>query len=108
MSKAMGISVLWGLAGMLSVALIFFFMKKMAHTGTRDLDTCVGTEGSVYLNIPGDGTGEVRVRVSGSVAFIKARSANGGDLRAGTPIRVVGRSGPNAVSVEPVSPETAA
>ena len=101
-SSAMGYSVLWGLAGMCSVALIFWGMRKLTKAGTSDLRTCVGKPGTVYLDIPGDGMGEVRVTVSGVVSYVKARSADGKELKAGTPIRVVRRLDQTTVEVVPV------
>jgi len=98
-------SVLWGLAGMFSVALIFWGLRKLTKAGTSDLRTCVGKPGTVYLDIPEDGMGEVRVTVSGVISYVKARSADGKELRAGTRIRVVRRLGQTTVEVEPIEEE---
>jgi hypothetical protein len=100
LGKAMGISSLWGLAGMVSIALVIFLLLKLVHTGTKDLSTCVGTEGTVYLDIPEKGTGEVRVMVSGVVTYVDARSSDGKALKAGTPIRVAKRLDQTIVQVE--------
>ena len=98
-------SVLWGLAGMFSVALIFWGLRKLTKAGTSDLRTCIGKPGTVYLDIPEDGMGEVRVTVSGVVSYVKARSADGKELKAGTPIRVVRRLDQTTVEVVPVEEE---
>jgi hypothetical protein len=104
-SKAMGYSAIWGVAGMFAVALIFFAMRKLVETGTSDLSTCIGTPGTVYLDIPKDGPGEVRVTVSGVVSHVKARSTGGKGIKAGTPIRVVRRLNQTTVEVEPIERE---
>lgn len=102
LGKAMGISSIWGLAGMVSIALVIFLLLKLVHTGTKNLSTCVGTDGTVYLDIPEKGTGEVRVVVSGVVTYVDARSSDGKALKAGTPIKVVKRLGQTVVQVESI------
>lgn len=101
--KAMGISSIWGLAGMVSIAFVIFLLLKLVHTGTKDLSTCVGTDGTVYLDIPAEGEGQVRVVVSGVVTFVDARSSGGEALKAGTPIRVSKRLGQTLVQVESIA-----
>jgi len=104
-STAIGYSVLWGLAGMFSVALVFWGMRKLTKAGTSNLRTCIGKPGTVYLDIPEDGMGEVRVTVSGVISYVKARSADGKELEAGTPVRVVRRLGKTTIEVESVEEE---
>ena len=99
---ALGYAVAWGCAGMLSVAGVFYFMLRLSETGTRDLNTAVGTIGTVYADIPADGEGEVRVMVGNTMSFVRARSKGRGGARSGTPMRVVRRIGPNLLEVEPL------
>jgi len=87
--KAMSISSIWGLGGMVAIALIFYGMGKMAETGTKDLLRAQGTIGTVYLNIPENGFGEVKLEINGAVEHVKAKSINAEALVAGTQIRVV-------------------
>lgn len=87
--KAMGISSVWGLAGMFSIAVIFWGMGKLTETGTKDAASCMGQIGTVYLNIPADGFGEVKTSISGAVEHIKARSVSGEALPSGTQVRIV-------------------
>ena len=87
--KAMGISVLWGLGGMVSIALIFWGMGKLTETGTKDVATAKGMVCRVYLDIPEGGYGEVKVLVSGAVEHIKAKSVDGEALPAGTEVKIV-------------------
>jgi membrane protein implicated in regulation of membrane protease activity len=102
---ALAYGILWGAAGMLAVALIFYTMRRLTEVGTWRLATCVGTRGMVYLDIPPEGTGEARVTVSGVVAHVKARARGDGPIKAGTPVRVVRKLGSTLVEVEPVEEE---
>jgi len=79
----------WGLAGWALVAAVLYWLRKLAETGTQNIGSCVGRSGVVYLNIPADGQGEVRMTVSGRVTILKARSADGEQIRAGTPVKAV-------------------
>ena len=99
---SIGYSFIWGLAGMFSVALIFFLMRKLTETGTINLNTAIGGTGSVYLNIPKGGTGEIRVTVSGVISYVKARASGDRELMAGTPVRVTRRIDQTTVEVEPI------
>jgi hypothetical protein len=86
--RAMGISSLWGLAGMGSVALLLALLPKLAHTGTKRIATALGAQGTVYLDIPQGGLGEVRVSVSEVISFVKARTKDGNPLKAGVTVVV--------------------
>jgi hypothetical protein len=88
-TRAMGISSIWGLAGMISIALIFYGMGKLAETGTKDVASCQGKVGTVYLDIPADGFGEIKIVVSGANEHVAAQSLNGEALPAGTQVRVM-------------------
>ncbi|MDH3345797.1 MAG: hypothetical protein OEL75_01290 [Kiritimatiellaceae bacterium] len=103
MNKAMGISAIWGVVGMIAIAGIFFGMAKLAETGTKDVASCKGKVGVVYLDIPESGYGEVKIEVSGAVEHIKAQSLNGEALSAGTQVRVMRVVGQTLVEVEKVA-----
>ncbi len=105
LAAAIGYSVMWGLAGMFAVALIIWGLRKLTKSETSDLKTCVGRTGTVYLDIPKEGPGEVRVSVSGAVSYVKARSVEGKRLKAGTRVRVVRQLDQTTVEVEPVEQE---
>jgi hypothetical protein len=100
--KATGLALIWGLAGGLIIAVLLNALRKLAETGTPQLATSLGTTGTVYLNIPENGTGEVKVTVSGVISHVKARAKEGKAVAAGTPIRVVRKIGHNALEVEVV------
>jgi hypothetical protein len=96
----MGVSTLWGLAGMFSVALLLYLLPKLAHTGTKRIGSSLGAHGTVYLDIPEGGQGEVRVAVSDVISFVKARGRDGAAIKSGTPIVVTRILGQATVEVD--------
>jgi hypothetical protein len=72
----------------------------MTETGNIQISSCVGNTGTVYLDIPADGDGEIRVLCSGIMTHIKARLQSGKSAKAGTIVKVIKVSGPNSVEVE--------
>jgi hypothetical protein len=92
-------ATLWGLGAMVIVALIFHLMRMMTESGNPRLSTCLNTGGTVHLNIPAGGTGEVRVLVSGVMVHMRARSAGGEVLPAGAKIRVTRILDPTTIEV---------
>ena len=99
-SRALIFASLWGLAAWVVVALLVHFIRKLAETGTPRLASCVGHRGTVYLDIPDTGFGEVRVIVSGAVTRVKARGRNGQAFNTGTPVKVVRTLDANTIEVE--------
>ena len=92
----------WGLLAMVLVALLFYGLRRLTESGSPRIATCLGTEGTVYLDIPTGGTGEARVTVSGVVSHVRARGAGGQELQAGTTVRVRRILGPRTIEVEPL------
>ncbi len=101
--KAMGISSVWGLVGMFSIALIFYGMSKLAETGTKDIGSCKGKIGTVYLDIPAGGSGEIKVALANVVEHVKALSVEKEMLSAGTQVRVVQVVDQTLVKVEKIN-----
>jgi hypothetical protein len=101
--RSLGISTIWGLAGMGSVALLLSLLPKLAHTGTKRIATSLGAHGTVYLDIPEAGLGEVRIAVSDVISFVKARTHSGAAIASGTPVVVTRILGPATVEVEVLS-----
>lgn len=99
-SLALAYATGWGLAAWIVVAALVHFIRRLAETGTPRLATCVGRRGTVYLNVPEAGFGEVRVTVSGVVTRVKARAAGSTAIAAGTPVRVTQTLDANTVEVE--------
>jgi membrane protein implicated in regulation of membrane protease activity len=81
-------SILWGLVGMVMVSLIFYFLLRMTETGTRRLASALGQRGTVYMDIPAGGTGQIKAVVTNTVSFVNARTRDGQPLKAGTPVVV--------------------
>ncbi len=104
-SLSLTYATLWGSGGMFAVALIFYWMRKLTETGTINLGTCVGTNGTVYLDIAEGGEGQVRVTVSGTISYVKARSADGGEIKSGVPIIVTRKLDQTTVEVKPTERE---
>ena len=97
---AIVISFIWGGVGMVLVSLVFYFFARMTETGTQRLITCVGQRGTVYMDIPAGGKGQVKTMVSGVVAFVSARAAGGEALKAGTPVAIKQLLDASTVEVE--------
>lgn len=101
-SKGMTYGLLWGAVGMFVVAWLLYMLKKMTETGTMDLNSCVGLTGTVYLNIPENGDGEVNVLVSKVSTHVKARGVNGKAIEANKTVKVVKRIAQNIFEVDEV------
>jgi len=82
------ISAAWGTGAMLLVAWVFHLMMKMTESGNQRVGTAVGASGSVYMDIPAGGSGEIIVMVSGIMTHVRARMRDGSAAKAGTKVRV--------------------
>lgn len=98
-SQALLYALLWGLAAMVAVSLLFHMLRKMTETGNIDIGTSVGSVGTVYLDIPVNGEGEIRVQCSGAMTHLKARTVDGSGAKAGAAVTVIKVTGPNTVQV---------
>lgn len=98
------LTVLGGmLAGFATVAItgvIFTQMKRLQTEGTINIQNTIGSEGSVYLTIPKNGTGQVQVIAQGSLKIFDAVSNNKTSIATGEKIRVIGVAGGNILVVE--------
>ena len=92
----------WGAAGMVLVAYFFYKVQQLSESHTRNLSSCIGNEGEVYLDIPEDGTGQIRVMESGAVNYVSARSKGGQSIQHKTPVRVLRTLDTTTVEVEPI------
>jgi hypothetical protein len=91
------------LAGLITVAisgLIFTQMKRLQTEGTINIQNTVGAEGSVYLTIPKNGTGQVQIIAQGSLKIFDAVSKNKTMIATGETIHVVGVAAGNTLIVE--------
>ncbi|MDX9882457.1 MAG: hypothetical protein RBS73_10345 [Prolixibacteraceae bacterium] len=68
------ISLICGLLMMLGMASLFYFMSKLADSGTLKMKNAIGRLGEVYLTIPGKrgGMGKVQLTVQGSLRTLDA------------------------------------
>jgi hypothetical protein len=98
------VTVIGGMiAGLITVAvtgLIFTQMKRLQTEGTINIQNTVGTEGSVYLTVPKNGTGQVQVIVQGSLKIFDAVSSNKNMIATGEKVHVVGVASGNTLIVE--------
>jgi hypothetical protein len=102
-TQALTLAVAWGAAGWVVVAVLLHWLRKLAESGNRRLSTALGQAGTVYLDIPAGGRGEVRVAVSGVVSVVKARGAGGQAIKAGSAVTVTRLLDINCVEVRPDS-----
>ena len=101
--RAVIYALVWGVAAMGLVSLAFHLLRRMASTGDMQISTCVGKTGTVYLDIPANGDGEVRLLCSGIMTHFKARLTNGAVAKAGKTVRIVRVTGANSLEVELVA-----
>ncbi|MEI6217393.1 MAG: NfeD family protein [bacterium] len=101
-SRSLIYAFIWGIAALVIVSVLLYGMRRLTSSGNMQLASCVGTDGTVHLDIPANGTGEVRVLCGNATTHFKARSAGGVAIKAGTPVKVVRVAGLNTIEVETV------
>jgi membrane protein implicated in regulation of membrane protease activity len=87
---------------MLAVSYTLRWILRQQEIGNVSVWSAIGEDASVYMNIPEGGTGKVRVKVSGAISFVNARSSDGAALPAGTKVRVVRVVNDNLLEVEAI------
>lgn len=92
--------MLAGLATVAVTGLIFTQMKRLQTDGTINIQNTIGAEGSVYLTIPHEGTGQVQIIAQGSLKVFDAVSTDQNRIVTGEKIHVVGVTGGNTLIVE--------
>jgi membrane protein implicated in regulation of membrane protease activity len=95
-------SLIWGFVAMFAVTYTLQWIVRQQERGNASIWTALGEEGWVYITIPEGGPGKVRVKVSGAISFVNARSRQGTCLSAGTKVRVVGVLNENTLEVEAI------
>ena len=91
------------IAGLITVAitgLVFTQMKRLQTEGNIDIQNPIGTEGSVYLTIPKNGTGQVQLIAQGSLKIFDAVSNSKSLIATGEKVRVLGVASGNTLIVE--------
>lgn len=94
--------LIWGGAGMVLVAYFFYKVQQLSESHNRNLSSCIGNEGEVYIDIPENGAGQIRVMESGAVNYISARSKDGQPIQNKTPVRVLRTLDITTVEVESI------
>ncbi len=105
---SVGLSVfyasLWGFLALIVVSMLVHLVPRLTQSSNMDLRSALDCEGNVYLDIPENGQGEVRVLVSGAQTHVKALGRDGVAIKAGTPVRVHRIVDENVIEVEPIHP----
>ena len=102
---ALGVAVAAGLFSTWMIAKMFTLMMKLQSGGLSNPQNAVGREGTVYLNIPANDTGKVKISVNGRLSVLDARSEKRETIATGTRVRVVRVADGNNLMVEAVNQE---
>lgn len=99
------ISVICGLAMMVIMATMFFYMKKLADSGTLEYKNALNAIGEVYLTIGANRSkmGKAHVQVQGSLRELEALTDADSDLKSGTVIQVKEVTDNGILIVEPIN-----
>jgi len=82
------IGILVGVFAMWLVAKGFALMKSLQSTGNMQIYDAIGEEGTVYLTIPAEGIGKIRITISGRLKVKDAVSQDKVEFKTGTRVRV--------------------
>ncbi len=113
--RGSGVSELWsiigatigGVAMMALMAKLAQTMQGLVSSGNIDNHRAIGQRGSVYLNIPAAGTGQVEVCIQGRLRVLDAVAADRRPIKTGERIEVVALEGSNTLVVRNISSQTA-
>lgn len=85
------IAFLAGIAMMVLMAFLFFWISKLAEDGTLKINNAIGCIGEVYLSIGAnrERIGKISIDVQGSKRELSALTDENEDLKQGTVIKVV-------------------
>ena len=103
------VSVIIGVALVAGVMYLFKWLASMQQSGNINLEkAAAGSEGTVYLTIPGAraGKGKVQITISGAVREYDGVYEGESALKTGTPIRVVDVIDSNTLLVEDINTYT--
>jgi membrane protein implicated in regulation of membrane protease activity len=99
-SAAILYAVIWGVVAMFAASYLMFRLLRLQETGNPMLESALGQEATVYIEIPPGGHGQVRVLVGGRVQYLKACSSGGDPLMRGTKVRVMEIKDGNLLDVQ--------
>ncbi|NQU85818.1 MAG: hypothetical protein HQ541_08665 [Mariniphaga sp.] len=85
------LSMICGLLMMVAMATLFYFMSRLAESGTLKMNNAIGKLGEVYLIIPAKrkGLGKVQLNVQGSLRTLDAITDESEDLPTSSIIHVL-------------------
>ena len=81
---------------------LFGWMKGLQASGTFDIATTVGCEGTVYLTIPPAQEGKVQLTACGRMKILEAVSATKEEIKTGERVQVTGVVSGNTIIVEKI------
>ena len=90
-----------GVIAMAAMGWSFMLMKRLQDSGNVNLRDAIGNEGTVYLNIPEGGAGEVQIVFAGKMQIHEATSESKEAIATGTPVIVVDVVGGRTMIVKP-------
>mgnify|MGYP000427149843 FL=1 len=84
------LSIIAGLLMMVLTTSLFFWMHKLAESGTLKMKNAIGVIGEVYLPIGAKRSkmGKVQIKVQGSLRELEAITDNEEELKTGTMVKV--------------------
>lgn len=71
------------------IGMIFTLMRQLQSEGTLQIKNAIGQQGSVYLTIPANASGQVQVSVQGSLKIFDAVSADKKKIATGEKVKVI-------------------
>ncbi|OEK09410.1 hypothetical protein A8C32_11880 [Flavivirga aquatica] len=84
------ISMICGLVMMIIMAGMFFYMRKLNHSGTLNFKNAIGGVGEVYLTIGANRSsiGKAHIRIQGALRELEALTDSKTDLKSGSVVKV--------------------
>jgi hypothetical protein len=78
-----------GLVAVVIITKLLAALLKLQSSGTINLKNAIGQDGTVYLNIPAEGTGKVQVEIQERLMVLEAVSADKTDLKTDDKVKVI-------------------
>ncbi|MGH1386506.1 hypothetical protein [Kordia sp.] len=99
------ISSLAGLAMMVVMATLIYYINKLVSSGTLKLENAIGNVGEVYLTIGANRSkiGKVHVNIQGALRELDALADSEETLKTGTVVEVTEITGTGILIVQPIN-----
>jgi membrane protein implicated in regulation of membrane protease activity len=97
------ISIVCGLAMMIVMAALFYYISKLTSSGTLKMQNALNTIGEVYLTVGANRSkiGKVQIKVQGALRELEALTDCDIDLKQGNVIKVVEVTNNGILIIEP-------